>query len=161
MVGTEKSVLLRAHLLAPCHNGRNVFGEVLVQLIEANSHRLLGASCTRRLCLMLPFLCVETFMENETNELIHTCRSGSVRLNLFKKDTDSGAVIQPGKLVRWYRDENGNSRYSEYLWDSDLLHAAFCTFLAHWFISNWKSKRLEAKPDYQEANGSSEQYQAA
>ena len=100
-------------------------------------------------------------MGNDKSELIHTCRSGAVRLNLFRKRGEKGDYVEPGQPVYWYRCEKGEVKYSEYLRGRHLLDAAFCCVMAHWFIENWLSnKRLETFPECR-LDGGQELQQAA
>ena len=87
-------------------------------------------------------------MVEDKSERIHTCRSGKVRLNLFKKSGDYGAYVEPGQPVYWYKDETDNVQYSEYLRGRHMLDAAFCYVMAHWFCESWQSnRRLETFPE--------------
>lgn len=81
------------------------------------------------------------------DQLVKTCRSGDVILNLFLRHGEFGPYLEPSRPVYRYQADEGEVRFSEWLRDRHCLHASFCYQMAHAFIQAWKSRSVDEAQD--------------
>lgn len=71
---------------------------------------------------------------------------GAVSLSVWRKDTEKGVFLVPGKAQRRYRNSEGDWAFTEHVDARDLMDLSLAASDAYRFIQNWKNdpRRREA-----------------
>ncbi len=83
--------------------------------------------------------------KNDSNKPEVTFTYGKVSLSLFHKlDPERGEYLQPGSPGYRYKDETGQTVFSEYLRGWHCMDASLCYADAYRYIENWKRQHHSA-----------------